>query len=69
MTAKTIIKTCAKTWIRVRHVKIIKIVFAPKAVSHMSDNQWYIWWDRLGRFLGPRRVRNDPIALLKINVR
>ena len=36
-----------------------------KAVSHTLDDQWYIWWDKAGRFLGPRRVRNGPIALLK----
>ena len=45
------------------------VFFLKKAVSHMLDNQWYIWWDKAGRFLGPRRVRNGPIALLKVNDR
>ena len=31
ITGKIVIRTCAKTWIRVRHVKIIKTVFAPKS--------------------------------------
>ena len=39
-----------------------------KAVSHTLDNQRNIWWDPAGRFLGPGRVRNGPIALLKLNV-
>ena len=33
----------------------------------MSDNQQYTWWDKAGEFLGPERVRNVPIALLKVN--
>ena len=40
-----------------------------KAVSHTLDNQRNIWWDPAGRFLGPRRVRNGPIALLKCSER
>ena len=52
----------------IRHKKImLTSVFLKKAVSHMSDNQWYIWWDKVGKFLGPGRVRNGPIALLKVN--
>ena len=25
-----------------------------KAVSHTLDDQWHIWWDKAGRFLGPK---------------
>ena len=31
ITGKIVVRSCAKTWIRVRHVKIIKTVFAPKS--------------------------------------
>ena len=46
-------------------IRLLTSVLLKEAVSHMLDNQWYIWWDKAGRFLGPRRVRNGPIALLK----
>ena len=47
--------------------RLLTSVLHKEAVSHMLDNQWYIWWDKAGKFLGPRRVRNGPIALHKMS--
>ena len=44
-------------------IRLLTSVLLKEAVSHMLDNQWYIWWDKAGKFLGPRRVRNGPICI------
>ena len=47
MTAKIVIKSCAKIYILGLDTNImLNSFFIQKAVSHMSDNQRYIWWDR-----------------------
>ena len=63
-----VIKSCAKDILELDTKISCCLVFSlKKAVSHMSDNQQYTWWDKAGEFLGPERVRNVPIALLKVN--
>ena len=48
-------------------IRLLTSVLLKEAISHILDNQWYIWWDKAGGFLGPRRVRNGPIALHKMS--
>ena len=44
-------------------LRLLTSVLLKEAISHMLDNQWYIWWDKAGGFLGPRRVRKIPICI------
>ena len=43
--------------------RLLTSVLHKKAVSHTLDNHWSIWWDKAGKFLGPRRVRKGPICI------
>ena len=65
------IKTCAKRHVRVRHCKIILTnVFSSRKPSPTCQiTNGTSGGIRRAKFLGPRRVRNGPIALLKVNDR
>ena len=44
-------------------IRLLTSILHKKAVSHTLDNHWSIWWDKAGKFLGPRRVRKSPICI------